>query len=62
MALPEHEGNQALDQVAEEGCGVSSLVAIQNLTGPEQPALTGPIGAGDGADGLLRSLSTNMIL
>lgn len=47
MALPEHEGNQALDQVAEEGCGVSSLVAIQNLTGPEQPALTGPIGAGD---------------
>lgn len=47
MSLPEHEGNQALAQVDEEGCGISSLVAIQNLTGPEQPALNGPIGAGD---------------
>lgn len=46
MALPEHEGNQALDQVAEKGCKVSSLVTIQNLTGPEQPALSGPIRAG----------------
>lgn len=46
-ALQEHEGNQALDQVAEKGCGVSSPAAIPNLTGPEQPALNGPIRAGD---------------
>lgn len=47
MALPEHEGNQALEQVAEKGCAVFSLVAIHNLTGPEQPALSGPIQAAD---------------
>lgn len=46
MALSEHAVNQALGHVAEKGCGVSSLVAIPDLTGPEQPALSGPIQAG----------------
>lgn len=45
MALSEHAVNQALGHVAEKGCGVSSLVAIPDLTGPEQPALSGPIQA-----------------
>jgi len=45
MALPEHVCDEALDQVAKKGCGVSSLGAIHNLTvhGPEQPALTGAL-------------------
>lgn len=47
MALAEHEGNQALELAAEKGCRVSSLVTIQNSTGPEQLALSGPIRGGD---------------
>lgn len=47
MALPEHGGNQALDQAAEKGCRVSSLVNIENLTGPEQSPSSGSIWAGD---------------
>lgn len=47
MALPEHEGNQTLDQAAEKGCRVSSLVTIQNFTGPEQPPSSGSNRAGD---------------
>jgi len=41
------EGDQALKQLAQGGCGVSLLGGIQKMThGPGQPAIGGPAWAG----------------
>ena len=69
--MPEHqetlfdcEGDRALAQVAQGGCGVSLLGDTQKPSGhsPGQPALGHPAGAGVGPDDFQRSLPTSVTL
>lgn len=58
------EGDRALEQVAQRGCGVTLPGDTQNVPGcdPTQPAIEEPAIAGVGLGELHRSLPTSSIL